>query len=220
MGDYDSGWIYEGSSEHRMAEGEGALFAAMLRSLLEPATAGARVLDFGCGTGLVAVALQRAGFSVTGLDPRANLLADGLALHPELAPGDLVAGDAAQPALFPPAYFDAIVSRQVLCHLADIETVFATWRTWLRPGGVLLLVDGFWPRSSWKAVDLAAQPFAALSDAGPVRAALAASGFRVIDARAFGELDVLRRASFGASVLRYLVTARRCSETGPRISSG
>lgn len=47
---------------------------ALLAELLAPLTAGARVLDLGCGTGWLAERLARRGWKVVGLDPSAAML--------------------------------------------------------------------------------------------------------------------------------------------------
>ena len=51
--------------------------------------------------------------------------------------------DAAAPAL-PAGSYDAIVCRHVLWALPDTAAVLARWAALLRPGGRLLLIEGFW----------------------------------------------------------------------------
>ncbi|MBX3144306.1 MAG: class I SAM-dependent methyltransferase [Trueperaceae bacterium] len=213
MSRYLDGYAYETDDEHRVAPGEAALIASALAAALgsSPAACDRRlkVLDFGAGTGLLTVALKAAGYEMIGIDPAPSMVQGGLRLHPELTVSELVVYDEAAPTPFAPAFFDAITSRQVLCHLESPAAVFDAWWSWLRPGGGVAIVDGYWPHTSWKPEALSRQPFASLANTDPVRAALESSGFLVDQARSFSELDALRRAAFGSSRGRYLVTARK-----------
>lgn len=128
---------------------------------------------------------------------------------PELAPEDFVHGSAADTSLFPAGRFDWIVSRQVVCHLTDPAGCFATWHEWLKPGGTVVLVDGFWRTAGWGDAALAAQPFAALTEAEPVALALARAGFTILRAEVFSELNNARKRMHPGSVSRYVVAARK-----------
>lgn len=114
---------------------------------------GQAVLDFGCGTGTLAILLKRAcpGARVVGLDADPNVLAlarrkiDAAGLDVELRQAFLAADT------FPPASFDRVVSTLVLHHLAPAErdAVLAVMRTLLRPGGELHVADFGPPRTRW-----------------------------------------------------------------------
>jgi SAM-dependent methyltransferase len=99
-----------------------------VRSELSPPPA--RVLEVGCGTGELALALSAGGWRVTAVDPRA----------PEGEPfiraavEDLDAADHAP--------FDAAVAVLSLHHAGDIGSVLDGVRSLLRPGGVFV-VDEF-----------------------------------------------------------------------------
>jgi SAM-dependent methyltransferase len=76
--DYDARWTTLAAKGHNV-HGE----ADLVESLL--AESGCRrVLDAGCGTGRVAIELSRRGFSVTGVDADAAMLAGARAKAPEL----------------------------------------------------------------------------------------------------------------------------------------
>ena len=125
--------------------GDPAVRAAW-RELLVPLlpAAPARVLDFGCGTGSLAVLLAEAGHDVVGIDfapamvarARAKAAAAGVAV-------DVRVGDAAGPAVAPGSV-DVVLCRHVLWALPDPATALARWTTLLAPGGRLLLVEGSW----------------------------------------------------------------------------
>lgn len=100
------------------------------------------VLDVGTGGGNVALLLSNLGYDVTGIDPSTALLEQArrkLADHPD--PPEFCRGDADAPP-FAPASFDAVVSRYVLGTLPDVSSAITAWREQLRPGGILVAVDG------------------------------------------------------------------------------
>ncbi len=117
-------------------------WAGLLLPLMPSASA--RVADLGCGTGSVSLLLSEAGHRVKGLDispamvakARGKLAASGYE-------ADVSVGDAATPP-WPPASFDVVMTRHVLWAMDDPDAALARWQNLLSPGGVLLLVEGFW----------------------------------------------------------------------------
>ena len=100
------------------------------------------VLDFGCGTGLLTLALQPHVRSVTGADSSAGMLGElerkvqalGLAtVRPQLL-------DAGHP-LELAGSFDLIASSMTLHHVGDLPRLFDTFRALLRAGGRVALAD-------------------------------------------------------------------------------
>ncbi|KQT27412.1 methyltransferase type 11 [Bradyrhizobium sp. Leaf396] len=106
---------------------------------------GLRVLDIGCGDGVLAVELAKRGGIVTGLDPdptmlkaaQARALKEGITLA-------LEQGEAgALP--FPDVAFDRVVAVTVLCFIPDAEQSVAEMARVLRPGGRLIVGElGRW----------------------------------------------------------------------------
>ena len=102
---------------------------------------GSRILDAGCGPGLVAEAFLEAGHDVTGIDLSAEMVERAARRCARFAPrfrfahGSLHALEAAV------APFDAAVSRYVLHHVLDPSAFVAAQVARLRPGGTLLLCD-------------------------------------------------------------------------------
>lgn len=109
---------------------------------LEP---GMRVLDLGCGTGTLAIAVARAepNASVVGLDGDPKILArarrKAAAMNVDI---EFVEGTAQDPP-FPPGAFDAIVSSLLFHHLlpADKDFALRSARGLLRPGGRIHIAD-------------------------------------------------------------------------------
>lgn len=143
-----------------------------------------RVLDAGCGSGRLTVALARSGAEVTGIDTSTDRLADasGRAARAgvELR---LLEADFEQPLPFADASFDAVTSRLALMIPAEPGATLAELRRVLEPGGRLATV--LWAsldRNPW----FAAPRAAAAAVLGSERAAFA---------RAFGRLGDAQEAA-------------------------
>jgi SAM-dependent methyltransferase len=114
-----------------------ALHRHVARSLAgQHFSAGSRVLDAGCGTGGLLRHLHKVqpSWQLTGLDfsPRACELAR------ERTGGEIVQGSiAALP--FADALFDAVVSCDVVCQVADPAQAVQEFHRCLKPGGVAVL---------------------------------------------------------------------------------
>jgi 2-polyprenyl-6-hydroxyphenyl methylase / 3-demethylubiquinone-9 3-methyltransferase len=101
---------------------------------------GARVLDVGCGAGLLSEALAREGADVTAIDLAPDLikvaklhrLESGVEVDYRLVPVETLAEET-------PASFDAITCMEMLEHVPDPGAVIAACATLLKPGGRLFL---------------------------------------------------------------------------------
>jgi SAM-dependent methyltransferase len=101
---------------------------------------GSRVLDGGCGPGLVAEAFLAAGHEVVGVDLSAEMVRRARQ-RCERFGGRARFQQGAMAALDPGERFDGAVSRLVLHHVADPLSFVTAQRDRLRPGGVLLVCD-------------------------------------------------------------------------------
>lgn len=112
--------------------------------------AGRRLLDVGCGDGLMALAAQRAGARSVGLDPDPAMIAAARRRADDL---DLEAGFALGEAgrlPFQDESFDLVWAVTVLCFVADPRAALGEMARVLKPEGRLVLGDlGRW--SLWAA---------------------------------------------------------------------
>ncbi|OGG01397.1 hypothetical protein A2Z33_02550 [Candidatus Gottesmanbacteria bacterium RBG_16_52_11] len=91
-----------------------------------------RALDFGCGTGAFCIALQKLGFSVTGIDPSEEMIR--IAKQNSPATVTYVKGDYS----VAENGYKVISSIMVFQFIRDIETVFSVLIKSLSPGGILI----------------------------------------------------------------------------------
>jgi ubiquinone/menaquinone biosynthesis C-methylase UbiE len=112
-----------------------------------------RILDAGCGTGSLSLLLTEMGHQAIGTDfapamiDQARQKAKSLKLNAQFAVQDASAPD------FPPESFDAIICRQVLWALPDRRAALANWSTLLKPGGILLLIEGLFASGNGMSAD-------------------------------------------------------------------
>jgi 2-polyprenyl-6-hydroxyphenyl methylase / 3-demethylubiquinone-9 3-methyltransferase len=131
-------WWDEAGFLHSLAALNPARFGYVRRGLVEElrvSPLGLRVLDIGCGGGLLAEEFARLGCVVTGVDPSAESLAaarkharsQGLAIRYHCARGEALP--------FADASFDAAYCCDVLEHVNDLRRVIAETARVLRPRG-------------------------------------------------------------------------------------
>ncbi|PKN08518.1 MAG: 3-demethylubiquinone-9 3-O-methyltransferase [Deltaproteobacteria bacterium HGW-Deltaproteobacteria-8] len=97
-----------------------------------------KLLDVGCGGGLLAEEFARAGFEVAGIDPapetidtaRAHASTSGLPIEYELGSGEHLP--------YPDGSFDHVACCDVLEHVDDVDRVVGEISRVLRPGGLFL----------------------------------------------------------------------------------
>jgi 2-polyprenyl-3-methyl-5-hydroxy-6-metoxy-1,4-benzoquinol methylase len=130
---------------HRGTVGAPGIFQRMrhdvyLRYIQRHAAPGARILDLGCGTGLIAIALHDLGYKVVACDVSAGMLeklADEKGERDiELRRGDGFAIPAAD------GEFDMVVSRMFIQHFPNWPQIVAEKARVTRPGGIVLFDFG------------------------------------------------------------------------------
>lgn len=112
---------------------------------------GLRVLDVGCGDGILTVELARRGARATGVDTSPGIV--GAARERAKQGGyDATFGVAQAGALpFPPGTFDVVIAITVLCFIENAAGALREMSRVLEPGGRLVVGElGKW--SSWAAI--------------------------------------------------------------------
>jgi len=100
---------------------------------------GLRLLDIGCGGGLLAEPMTRLGFRVTGVDAsEANIgtasvhaAEQDLEIDYRHGSAESLAGEGAQ--------FDVILNMEVVEHVADVEGFLKTCASMVAPGGMMIV---------------------------------------------------------------------------------
>jgi 2-polyprenyl-6-hydroxyphenyl methylase/3-demethylubiquinone-9 3-methyltransferase len=95
-----------------------------------------RILDIGCGGGLVCEPLARLGAEVTGMDADANAItaakahaeAGGLAIDYRVGTSDTLQEQ-----------FDVVLALEIVEHVADVAAFIADLKRLVKPGGLVIL---------------------------------------------------------------------------------
>ena len=101
--------------------------------------AGLRLLDIGCGGGLLSEPMARLGFAVTGCDAAeenvrtaaAHAAAQGVRVEYHYATAESLVADGRQ--------FDVVLAMEIVEHVADVAAFVATSARLLRPGALLFI---------------------------------------------------------------------------------
>lgn len=102
------------------------------------------ILDIGCGTGTLSVLMAEQGHTVTGIDLSPKMIAQAEAKAAAAAQSiTFHVMDAAFPQ-FGQHQYDLILCRHLLWALPEPPVVLQRWAALLKPGGRLVLIEGFW----------------------------------------------------------------------------
>ncbi|MFN7733509.1 MAG: class I SAM-dependent methyltransferase [Pirellula sp.] len=173
--------------------------------------AGHRVLDVGAGTGVMTKLFQRLpGLELHALEPSQGMY-DALVRDPELQSVACRLGGCDQASdcdTYAENSFHAIGARQVCNGLWDPLCAFRHWHRWLRPKGVMIVIEGTYGRDGWRGAwgeEVDVLPLASTQSLATLPYLLEQVGFNVehVDwMHATNRLEITKTP-------RYLVVARK-----------
>jgi SAM-dependent methyltransferase len=135
VNDYDSfAAAYTASNENNLVN---AYYERPAMLELAGDVAGRRILDAGCGSGLLLAALRDRGATVTGIDKSAGMVEQARRRLGDDA--DLQVAELGSPLPLPDGTFDDVTASLVLHYLKDWEPALAELRRVLKPGGRLIV---------------------------------------------------------------------------------
>ena len=183
---------------------------------------GARVLDVGCGGGILSEALAREGAAVTGIDAaeKAIKVAKLHAMDQELSI-DYQQKTVEQLAQESPQPFDLICCLEMLEHVDHPDQVIASFGSLLKPGGVLVLSTlnrnplafaGGIVAAEYvlKLLPKGTHEYAKFIKPSELDAALRAADLTLTDVRGLHYNPLTRQATTGGKPrINYLATARK-----------
>lgn len=183
---------------------------------------GKRVLDVGCGGGILAAALAREGALVTGIDPSASSVrvAEEHAREAGLAIDYRVATAETLDAMSFPATFDLIFAVDVLEHVDDLERTVAAIASLLAANGGLgflthnrtpaAFFDLIWNEEYvWHTMPEGFHEFARFITPAGLTALLAGHGIRVRDVKGIARTGDGTRALVDDTAVTYIGWAER-----------
>ncbi len=110
---------------------------------------GLRILDIGCGGGILSEAVARLGAAVHGVDvaskniriARQHAELDGLSIDYEIASAEILAGRG--------ELYDAVLNMEVVEHVAELDLFLNACMKLVRPGGVMVVATINRTIASW-----------------------------------------------------------------------
>ncbi len=183
---------------------------------------GRRVLDVGCGGGLLTEALAAQGAQATGIDmsealidiAQLHLLESGLQAEYRVLPVEQLAGQQ-------PGHYDAVTCMEMLEHVPDPHAILQACFTLLKPGGRLFLSTLNRTPAAFALAIVGAEYLARLLPKGThdyrqfikpseMAASLRAIGFELKDIRGLHYNPLQKSASLGRNTaVNYLMMAEK-----------
>jgi 2-polyprenyl-3-methyl-5-hydroxy-6-metoxy-1,4-benzoquinol methylase len=122
---------------------------SLLEGLLPPG-GGRSALDVGTGRGHFATYLAHMGYRVNAVDLSSRMVSEARSAAQAKGLSIDFQQQDAEALSFDDHRFDVVVSRNLLWTLPDPQRALSDWRRVLKPGGRLLVSDGFWRNRSWR----------------------------------------------------------------------
>ncbi len=135
----------QGASHGVLNEAQHQAWLQLLREVVGPPPL--TVLDMGCGTGFLALRMAELGHTAVGIDLSEEMLALARRKAEEAGlPAAFRLGDAEAPPR-DGAPYDVILERHVIWTLPQPREAVRGWQALLKPGGLLVLIEGMFEMS-------------------------------------------------------------------------
>jgi ubiquinone/menaquinone biosynthesis C-methylase UbiE len=135
----------QGASHGVLSEAQHQAWLALLCEVAGPPPL--TVLDIGCGTGFLAMRMAELGHTAVGIDLSEEMLAVARRkAEASRLPVTFRLGDAEAPPQ-DNAPYDVILERHVIWTLPQPREALRAWRGLLKPGGLLVLIEGIFEMS-------------------------------------------------------------------------
>jgi 2-polyprenyl-3-methyl-5-hydroxy-6-metoxy-1,4-benzoquinol methylase len=114
------------------------LSIAALKELGDPRSV--KLLDFGCGNGVLSQFFRASGYTVTAIDVSPAIVKAKQECYPEI---DFRLVQPDEPVPYSDGYFDAVFCSEVIEHIYGVHFIFGELYRLLRPGGLLILTTPY-----------------------------------------------------------------------------
>jgi 2-polyprenyl-6-hydroxyphenyl methylase/3-demethylubiquinone-9 3-methyltransferase len=99
-----------------------------------------RLLDFGCGNGVLSEFFQSHGYGVHAIDISETIVKSNQRRFPDV---NFQLGSPNEPVPYADGTFDAVFCSEVIEHVYDVHFIFSEFSRLLRPGGLLILTTPY-----------------------------------------------------------------------------
>ncbi|XP_057371728.1 ubiquinone biosynthesis O-methyltransferase-like [Daphnia carinata] len=128
--------------------------SVVAKATLESPLVGCKILDVGCGAGILSESLSRLGANVTGIDPNENSIGVALERAQKMKLKNVsyavkTVEDVNPPNAVSPTLFDAIVASEVIEHVENQKLFIKKCIELLKPGGSLFVTTQNRTAASW-----------------------------------------------------------------------
>ncbi|ELZ23807.1 methyltransferase type 11 [Haloterrigena salina JCM 13891] len=136
---------YDGDSHHAIhGDEQRDAWLSILRDWTGDGEPPRRVLDVGCGTGVISLLLAELGHDVTGVDLSTDMLERARAKARDRGRSVEFRNGDAESISAPEDAYDLVTARHLVWTLPNPSAALREWQRVVRPGGRIVLIEGHW----------------------------------------------------------------------------